>query len=301
MIIGVSTLYEEVHEVNVKKPMRLLAVFAHPDDESFGPGGTLALYAKQGVEVQLICATRGEAGRIPQSLANVEESVAQLREAELRCAAHHLGLSGVHFLEYRDSGMPGSPDNRHPRALISAPMDEVAGRITHLMRQLKPQVVITFDPKGGYLHPDHIAIHHATVEAFHAAGNPSRYRDQWSPHQPQKLYFVAFPIKFLRFANRILQLIGKDPHHFGQNRDIDLVEITREEYPIHARINIRSVMAIKERAASCHASQLEGGFKGHGFMGWFLRPFMRYEFFTRAHPLAPADLHENDLFQDVTP
>jgi N-acetyl-1-D-myo-inositol-2-amino-2-deoxy-alpha-D-glucopyranoside deacetylase len=94
----------------------LLAVLAHPDDESFGMGGTLALYAARGVEVHLVCATRGEVGEVAPELLNRFESIAELRESELRCAAGNLGLAGVHFLGYRDSGMSGSPDNTHLQA-----------------------------------------------------------------------------------------------------------------------------------------------------------------------------------------
>ncbi len=107
----------------------MLAVLAHPDDESFGPGGTLALYARRGVDVHLVCATRGEvADGLPRNCWPGTPSIGALREHELRCAAGHLGLTGVHFLGYRDSGMPGSEDNRHPQALAAAPLDEVAGR-----------------------------------------------------------------------------------------------------------------------------------------------------------------------------
>ena len=106
----------------------LLAVLAHPDDESFGMGGTLALYAARGVDVHLICATRGEVGEVSPELLAGFGSVAELRESELRCAAGHLGLKGVHFLEYRDSGMEGSPDNKHPQALAAQPLEAVARR-----------------------------------------------------------------------------------------------------------------------------------------------------------------------------
>ena len=112
--------------MNDKK--RLLAVFAHPDDESFGPGGTLARYAQSGVEVHLICATRGEVGNIPEALVGKENSVAELREAELRCAAYQLGLEKVHFLDYRDSGMSGSEENNHPTCLAQAPIDGQLGQ-----------------------------------------------------------------------------------------------------------------------------------------------------------------------------
>ena len=150
----------------------LLAVLAHPDDETFGTGGTLALYARSGAEVHLICATRGEVGEMDPKLLRGFDSIAERREHELRCAAELLGLSGVHFLGYRDSGMPGSPDNSHPNALAAQPLDKVAADVAQWIHALKPQVVITFDPIGGYRHPDHIAIQKATVKAFEDALRP---------------------------------------------------------------------------------------------------------------------------------
>ncbi|MBP9675674.1 MAG: PIG-L family deacetylase, partial [Anaerolineaceae bacterium] len=149
----------------------LLAVLAHPDDETFGTGGSLAHYAKQGVEVHLVCATRGEVGEVDSELMGEFKSIGELRENELRCAAGYLGLAGVHFLGYRDSGMAGSPDNHHPQALAAADIDKVMADVVHYIRLLKPQVVITFDPIGGYMHPDHIAIHKATDKAFYAAAD----------------------------------------------------------------------------------------------------------------------------------
>lgn len=278
---------------------RLLAVFAHPDDESFGPGGTLALYAKRGVEVHLICATRGEAGNIPESLIGKEHSIAELREAELRCAAYQLCLEKVYFLDYRDSGMSGSPDNQHPDCLVAAPIDEVAAKITHLVRQIKPQVVITFDPQGGYFHPDHIAIHDATVLAFHAASDPEQFPDEHSPFQPQKLYFSTFPVKLIRLALRVTRLFGRDSSRWGRNNDIDLLKITEREFPIHARINISSVAKLKGRAASCHASQLDGGPSRRGLAGLIFRLADRRESFMRAYPEASRGIKESDLFSGI--
>jgi LmbE family N-acetylglucosaminyl deacetylase len=280
---------------------RLLAVFAHPDDESFGPGGTLALYARRGVEIYLICATRGEAGKIPDSMNDESKTVAELREEELRCAASLLGLKEVYFLDYRDSGMEGTLDNDHPHALSAAPVEDVAAKITHLLRQIKPQVVITHDPKGGYLHPDHIATHNATVEAFYASNDPDRYKSNLPPHSPQKLYFTTYSRKFMRLIVRILPLVGIDPRHFGKNQDIDLLELVKHEYPIHARINIRSVQEIKERASACHASQLDHGFRRRGILGWLFHLLSRTETFMRAYPPAPPRLSEKDFFSDIAP
>lgn len=279
--------------------MRLLAVFAHPDDESFGPGGTLAFYARQGVEVHLICATRGEVGNIPESLMGKEGSVAELREAELRCAAYQLGLEQVHFLDYRDSGMQGSEDNKHPECLAIAPLDEVAAKITELIRQIKPHVVITFDPQGGYLHPDHIATHQATVVAFHAAGDPEHFPGEHPPYQPQKLYFTTFPVKLLRALLRLTTLFGRDPTKWGRNNDIDLVKLTENSYPVHARINTSSVAKVKQRAAECHASQMEGGPRRSGLFGTIFRLADRRETFMRAHPPVHGKIAESDLFSGV--
>ncbi len=171
----------------------LLAVVAHPDDESFGMGGTLALYAEEGVDVHLICATRGEAGEVPANMLDGQSSIAELREKELNCAAKALGLAEVHLLDYRDSGMTGSPDNKHPKALIQAPIEEAAKKIALVIRTIKPQVVVTFDPIGGYMHPDHIAVHNACVKAFEMAGDQKIKIDNSLPFIPTKLYFHIFP------------------------------------------------------------------------------------------------------------
>jgi LmbE family N-acetylglucosaminyl deacetylase len=148
---------------------------AHPDDESFGLGGTLALYAKRGVEVHYVCATRGEAGTVSAEFMDGYESVAALREAELRCAAQVLGLASVHYLGYRDSGMVGTTENQHPDALEQAPLDQVVSTLAGHVRRIKPQIVIAHDPAGTYGHPDHIKMHHAMREAFHAAGDADQY------------------------------------------------------------------------------------------------------------------------------
>lgn len=286
--------------MSLEKP-RLLAVFAHPDDETFGPGGTLALYARQGVQVYLICATRGEAGNVPESLLHKGAAIAQLREAELRCAAYHLDLSEVIFLDYRDSGMPGSADNQHPRALCAASLDRVAAEITHQIRQIKPQVVITFDPKGTYHHPDHIAIHQATLKAFYAASDPTIFPNGLAPYQPQKLYYSTPSMKTLRFLVRIMPFFGQDPRHWGRNKDIDLLNIIKDEYPIHARVKTNVVSKAHARAIACHASQLDAGLRRPGCLGWLFRMGSHQDTFMRAFPPAPEDLKEEDLFAGVNP
>jgi len=116
----------------------LLAVLAHPDDESFGMGGTLAKYAEDGIDVHLVCATRGEAGEVDPEYLEGFSSIGQLRESELFCAVEKLGIEEVHLLDYRDSGMSGSADNNKPEALVNAPLNQVAEEIAEIIRRIKP-------------------------------------------------------------------------------------------------------------------------------------------------------------------
>jgi LmbE family N-acetylglucosaminyl deacetylase len=261
----------------------LLAVLAHPDDESFGMGGTLALYARRGYNVYLVCATRGEVGTVDDKYMRKFKSIAELREAELRCAAEHLGLTQVFFLGYRDSGMPGSEDNRHPDAQVAHPVDEVAGKVVKYIRELKPDVVITFDPIGGYRHPDHIHIHNATVLAFEKADDPSFHPESGAPFKPRYLYFNVFPHRMLRVVTRLMPLFGADPRHFGRNKDIDLQSLVEFDFPVHVRVDTRAVQAARDAATLCHASQGGAQMRG-GLMGTVRRLFGQHDDFMRAYP-----------------
>jgi len=279
----------------------LLAVLAHPDDETFGTGGTLALYAHNGVEVHLVCATRGEVGDVDPQYMQGFTSVADVRVSELRCAAGLLGLSGVHFLDYRDSGMPGSPDNTHQNALAAAPVDEVAAKVAHYFRLLRPQVVITFDPIGGYRHPDHIAIHNATVCAFdEVQKDPNAFPepDGLPAYVPQKLYFQTIPHTFVRIAVAAMKLFGGDPRHFGRNKDVDIAAIAEYSFPINATINYSKVAPLREQAAACHASQ-GGGMPNRGILSWFRRLFPSRETYMRHFPPPVKGKSETDLFENV--
>lgn len=274
----------------------LLSVLAHPDDESFGMGGTLAHYARQGVAVYLVCATRGEVGDVDPQYLRGFNSVAERREHELRCAAEKLGLAGVYFLDYRDSGMPGSADNNHPSALAAAPLEEVAQRVLHYIEELKPQVVLTFDPIGGYRHPDHIAIHKATVQAFElAVENPTAGADGY---RPKKLYFNTIPRGLFRMGVKLLPLFGQDPHKWGRNGDIDIAALAQDEFPIHAVINYKDVAEQKAEASACHASQGGVGMST-GFMGLVMRLVGKKDNFMRAYPPPEPGRRERDLFANL--
>lgn len=276
----------------------ILVVLAHPDDESFGMGGTLAYYASKGVDVHLVCATRGEAGTVDAVFLEKHKTIAKLREAELRCAAKALGLKSVSLLGYRDSGMAGSKENKHAKSLFRAPVDQVAGKIVAFIRRLKPQVVLTFDEVGGYHHPDHIAINKATVRAFHAAGNVRKYPRTGKAFRPEKLYFNALNRRRLRRIVFIMRLTGKDPTKIGRNKDIDLTELTRDkDTPAHVTINYRSVDDRKDKADACHASQ-QGGWGTPSIIDTLARLLGRKNVFTRVYPPAPKDYRAADLFAD---
>ena len=289
-----------MHETTMSVPPRtLLAVLAHPDDESFGVGGTLALYAGRGFRVILVCATRGEAGTVAPGYLEGYASVAELREAELRCAAQHLGLEAIHFLDYRDSGMPGMPENSHPDAQIAHPVEEVAARIVRYIREFRAEVVLTFDPAGGYRHPDHIHVQRATTLAFERSGDPQFEPDVAPPHHPRALYYHVFPHGLLRLLTRLMPLVGADPRRWGRNKDIDLKALSELEFPIHVRVDIRSVAHLKAQAGSCHASQ--GGIQmRHGLMGLMTRALGATEHYMRAFPAVPEGHRVSvDLFEGI--
>ena len=279
---------------------KILAVLAHPDDESFGMGGTLAHYAHNGCEIYLACATRGEAGVMdPEHLGNFNNT-AEKREAELRCAAQILGLKDVFFLGYRDSGMSGSEDNHHPGAQINHPVEEVAGRVVKYIREIKPDVVLTFDPIGGYRHPDHIHIQKATTLAFEKAADASFYPEAGAPFKPLALYYHLFPRGFLKWATRLMPLFGMNPRKWGRNKDIDLKSLVDIEFPTHARIDISDVVQAKREAGACHASQ--GGIvMRRGLMGLFTKALEKHEDYMRVYPPVAEGRHKlaNDLFDSI--
>ncbi|MEX2160526.1 MAG: PIG-L deacetylase family protein [Anaerolineales bacterium] len=278
----------------------ILFVLAHPDDESFGWGGTIAYYAAQGVDVHLLCATKGEAGTVDAEFLEKYKTIAELREAELACAAKVLGLASVTYLGFRDSGMAGSRDNKHPQSLVTASTEDVAAPIVTHIRRLRPQVVITFDPVGGYHHPDHIATHNATVRAFHSAADAAHFPNAGEPFKPDKLYYNALNRRRLRRIVAMMRLTGKDPSKVGRNKDIDLTVLTRDkDTPPHVTINYRSVQERKDKADACHASQQGGRFSRFSIIDFVVTRLLgRKDSFTRAYPPAADDFRATDLFAD---
>lgn len=278
----------------------LLGIFAHPDDESFGPGGTLARYAGEGAGVHVIIATDGIAGSVEDE-AHVRDhaTLAQARSAELANAAVALGVATIWSLPYRDSGMRGTPDNDHPDALIQQPLDHLVRELLGYYARLRPDVIITHDPFGGYGHPDHIRVCEATTIAFYTARAAAQRDVAGGYRGPQKLYYTAFDKTILKLVVRVMPVMGYDPTAIGRNKDINLAEICRWETPVHAAVDVRGYLPHKLAASRAHASQFSGG---PGYMRFVpkvvRRRLMGTESFTRAYP-APNGRVERDLLAGI--
>jgi mycothiol S-conjugate amidase len=273
----------------------LLAVLAHPDDESFGPGGTLAKYAAEGVDVHICITTDGVAGSVEAGYEEATKDLVKVRAQELEQAVSILGAT-LHHLDYRDSGMQGDPANDHPDAFINADKDEVIGRIVRLIRGIKPQVIITNDKTGGYFHPDHIRCYETTTAAFHAAADPSQYPDQGlETHQAQLLYYTALPRWRVKMFAWFLRLRGQDPTAVGRNKDIDLTLLGYPRESLHATIDFRPYWDIKMRASAAHASQGGAGINGL-LPAWLQKQLLVTDTYIRAYPPPPVGFRDYDLF-----
>ena len=278
---------------------RLLISMAHPDDESFGLGGLIAKYVAEGVDVYLICSTDGGAGTVLPEFLEEYESISDLRQAELDCAAAILGFKQVFNLGYKDSGMMNSESSKDPACSWQAPREEMTRKVVEILREVKPQVVITFNRYGGYGHPDHIAIQRATVDAFRLASDSEYITENLPPYTPQKLYYTAMPTRRLRYNILRTRMRGQDPRKMGRNNDIDLVAILENVEPMHTRVDIRDYLEIWDQASLCHKSQLAGGFLNRPPM-WYRRRFGSKQNFTRVFPAPRRDrVDEHDLFEGV--
>ncbi len=220
---------------------RLMAVTAHPDDESLGLGGTLAKYSGAGVETHIVAGTRGERGRFGDGSEPHPgpEALGRIREAELRAAAAELGVREVSLLGYIDA------------ALDQADPVEAIGRIVSHIRRVRPQVVITFDPWGAYGHPDHIAICQFTTAAVTVAADPS-FSDGTAaaPHRVSKLYYMATSSgRWAAYQQAFKKLVSKVD---GAEREA----MPWPDWSITTWIDTLAVWPQVWKAVNCHRSQI---------------------------------------------
>ena len=218
----------------------LLAIFAHPDDEAFGTGGTLARYAAEGVRVRLICATRGESGKLTDPDQDASRGIAALREDELKEACRALGLEPPVFLDYHDSGRQERTQYHNPKALMNVDDGEIELELRKHIAELEPTLLLTFDPHGVYGHIDHVKIHRATNAAFWSA-------DGVTNAPPKRLFYTALASEWMRAMQETRgrsPLAELDPGVYGVDKDT-----------FAAVLDVSRFKDQKEAAVRAHRSQ----------------------------------------------
>jgi N-acetyl-1-D-myo-inositol-2-amino-2-deoxy-alpha-D-glucopyranoside deacetylase len=281
---------------------RLLLVHAHPDDEVTGTGATMAHYAGEGAHVTLVTCTLGEEGEIHvPDLAQLEARQAdqlggyRIVELERACAA--LGVTDHRFLggagRYRDSGMMGLETNHHPRAFWQADLDEAAGHLLKIIEEVRPQVMITYDPDGFYGHPDHIQAHRVAMRAAELAGDLG----------PEKIYWTAMPVSVLEEGMAAFRQSENNP--FADVERVEELPFGHPDDEIAARVDGTDRYEQKVAAMRAHATQIPDNSWLYGIAGDFGGEFMGVEYFVLAKGErgAVGGPHgwESDLFSNVTP
>jgi N-acetyl-1-D-myo-inositol-2-amino-2-deoxy-alpha-D-glucopyranoside deacetylase len=219
----------------------LLLVHAHPDDEAISTGGVMMKARADGHRVVLVTATRGEAGEIynmdPEA---ARPHLGEIREKELETAARILGVNRGEFLDYRDSGMVGTPENEDPRSFHQAPLAEAAGKLAAVLREERPDVVITYDEDGVYGHPDHIKAHYVTNAALDTLSGQG-----WTP---KKLYYTAIPRSLMeRFMSEMPQEARRD--------EVGMRILGTPDELVTTRVDVHEFVDRKRKAFEAHVTQ----------------------------------------------
>ena len=258
------------------RPAGLLLVHAHPDDEVFATGGLIARSIAEGRRVDLVVCTGGEEGEIHDASLDPEEAkprMGEIRAAELDCSVAALRGAGpgelqVHRLGYRDSGMMDSEANNHPACFWKADLDEATGRLVSVIREAQPAVMVTYDAKGNYGHPDHINAHRIAVAGMQAAADPSRFADAGPAFGVDKFYEVAFNRDrwsevMAEMKERGLALpwdLGEEPEAAGSAEE---ESFGTPEADITSFVDVAAWAPAKLAAMDCHRTQRQD-------FGWLL-------------------------------
>jgi mycothiol S-conjugate amidase len=272
-------------------PRTLLAVHAHPDDESSKGAATMARYADEGVRVVVVTCTGGEAGEIlnpAMDKPGVLERMPELRRQELAKALEVLAVTAHHWLDYRDSGMADTDTNGHPDAFANADLEEATGRLVALIRAEKPQVLLTYDERGGYPHPDHIRTHEVSMAAFDAAGDPDRFPEAGPPWQPLKLYYHA------TFSRERVELI----HKGGVERGIE-EEDGIPDPVVTTQVDVAAWLGRRRDALIAHATQIDPNSFWFAIPDEVVAEIYPWEDYTLVRSLVPTGERETDLFEGI--
>ncbi|NEK57959.1 N-acetyl-1-D-myo-inositol-2-amino-2-deoxy-alpha-D-glucopyranoside deacetylase [Geodermatophilus sabuli] len=291
---------------------RLLLVHAHPDDETINNGATMARYVAEGAAVTLLTCTLGEEGEVlvPSLELLASDHADQLggfRIGELAAAMDALGVTDWRFLggpgRYRDSGMMGTPANDKPRAFWNADLGEAVAHAVAVVREVRPQVVVTYDENGGYGHPDHIQAHRVAMGAVEAAADPAYRPDLGEPWDVAKVYWCCFPRSVMRAGIEAMAALGEDSP-FASLGDVDDVPFTVPDEVVAAAVDGRPHAGRKDAALRAHATQItvDGPFfalsnnLGQEVMGIEYYRLARGQRGQRGPAGAAPDGWEDDLF-----
>jgi len=275
---------------------RLLCVVAHPDDETFGSGSTLIKYASEGAAVYTACATRGDVGEIADKSDATPETLSAVREQEYYDAGKVMGVKKSILYGYRDSGMDGTPDNDHPNAYIRVPIEEVVAKVVDTIREIKPQVVFTFDEGGGYGHPDHIHASLATKLAYFAAGDPSYTGSTLEPWKPSKLYYHGFPRSMMK--KWFEAFAEADPDSDLAKLDASQMGVPDEH--LTTALDTSQYADVRRNAIEVHRTQYSPLDRIPS--GELEADYLNADFFIRVDPLVPdgtTGFIETDLFEGL--
>jgi N-acetyl-1-D-myo-inositol-2-amino-2-deoxy-alpha-D-glucopyranoside deacetylase len=287
---------------------RLLLVHAHPDDETIGTGATMAKYAASGARVTLVTCTLGEEGEIlvpelQHLAADRDDALGPERIRELAAAMAALGVTDHRLLggpgRWRDSGMMGLATNDDPRCFWQADLDEAVGALVAVMREIRPQVVVTYNDFGGYGHPDHIQTHRVTVAAFDASADPRRYPDAGAPWTPSKLYETAVPLSVLRAGYDALKALG-DEAPFGVVDPDELTFGTPDDL-ITTVIDAKDFLDAKTAAMRAYPTQIAVDGQFFALSNDVGQGLFAVEHFRLARGVrAPGEDRETDLFTGIS-
>jgi mycothiol S-conjugate amidase len=239
-----------------ERPLTILSVHAHPDDESSKGAATIAHYVHQGVRAVLVTATGGEEGDIlnpAMESPEVRENLAAVRSAELDAATAIIGYHRVVRLGYRDSGMPDTPANARPEAFWNVPIEESTAALVRVIREEQPQVILTYgEDQSGYPHPDHLRVHDISIRAFELAGDPTYRPELGAPFQPLKLYYSIWSKKrMLALVDKFEELGIESP--FSRER----LEREGQDHLITTEIDIRAHLQVQRDALLAHKTQID--------------------------------------------
>lgn len=284
--------------------LRLLAIHAHPDDESSKGAATCAYYRARGARVAVVTCTGGERGSVlsdalpARARHHAERDMAGLRRLEMATARDLLGVEH-HWLGYEDSGLPAGDEAVPDRSFATIPIEVAAEPLVRIVRELRPHVIVSYDEIGGYPHPDHIRTHEIAMHAWHTSGDATQYPDAGEPWQVQKFYYDRmFNPGRARALQQLLDTMPADDPIVEQMSEMVERMSTRPDR-VTTRVPSGDYFEVRDAALRAHASQVSPDSRFFFWPNERLRELWPTEDFELAHSRVPATTPEDDLFAGI--